>query len=627
MYRLNPFALPPETNGRFRLLVIAALIVIFITGQALALGPLQLEPASGSETEFMGAVELQQLLQDYVPFTMALLCLALGPGLVALLVSQIVYRRHAQRLQRRLSLEPLPTGKDTRFDQEMAQLTAALGLKRSPQIYIPKSSKGTEGQAFGLPPNYAMLLGGRMRLLLRKRPERFRAIVLHEMAHIVNGDIRRTYFTQALWLLTTFLILIPFMAFWVGASTLDVLRNLATLDVGLFMVELSLLVGVAFKFALLVLIFSLTRSSILRIREEYADWRAALHGGEQGLRQILEQTPKPRVLSILAAPWRLHPRAESRLKTLSTEQRLFTLRFDLPIITGFLIGFALVISEQIGFRFIFPVSVVWSSLARISIQEFMAASGPIRAGLALVFIPTLIGMFLLPFALVSYIGAQSIGVQLQRHAIGQLTLPKPTKKPSLRLAISATLFVVSVGFGLALVPFNPTIPIVADTLQTITTRPFVMVQIVVDQLIWMLVFLVVLGLWFGIGQVWSRWVLGRHQGESTPRLKRTILTLVQSVTLTLLLYPMLIGQALVYRQITSSGLAAAPVGGLLIIVLLVSTSAAIGGVYTLAVWLANGFNRPLICTACQAQTAHRIAVGHFCHECGEPLAPWAYVYL
>ena len=49
-----------------------------------------------------------------------------------------------------------------------------------------------------------------MRLLAHKAPHIFRALLLHELAHIKNRDVGGAYFTEALWRSVILVILIPF---------------------------------------------------------------------------------------------------------------------------------------------------------------------------------------------------------------------------------------------------------------------------------------------------------------------------------------------------------------------------------------------------------------------------------
>jgi len=274
-YRLNPFALPPETNARYLLLVASALILTFTLGYAFAVGVLglgtttNLDDIIGSTSQRIDSLALQ------VRSIIGVLCVSLIPVGIMLLSAQFILRRHPKRLQKRLKLEEWPSNKDQKFQDRIAQLSQDLQLKTTPVVYTPRGSKKAEGQAFGLPPTYAIKLGGGMPLVMRKQPAIFRAIVLHELAHIVNGDVRRTYFTQALWLAVIVLIFVPFGL----VSTFVVVINIFWLLVNNPSELLSyssrgipFLFTFIFQLVVLAGLFTVIRSSVLRVRESYADW-------------------------------------------------------------------------------------------------------------------------------------------------------------------------------------------------------------------------------------------------------------------------------------------------------------------------------------------------------------------
>lgn len=627
MYRLNPFALPSETNGRFSLLILGALVLTFVLARAVVIGGLNLEPAFSADiAEVTSLQQFQLVTAEYLRYLFVLLCSTTIPIVLLFVGAGAVYRQHVGRLIWRQKLQPWPTAKDQKFQQAFSDSARSLGLSQTPQIYTPENSRDMSGQAFGVPPKYAVVLGGRMPLMLRKRPQVFRAIVAHELAHIVNGDIQRTYFTQALWLLTIIFVLMPLTLSWIIQILGAIFTGFTAPETG-FVITVSVILSIVTQFIAFVLVFSLARSSVLRIREEYADWRAAIAGNEQSLLAILEAAPKPNLLTWLTFPWWLHPLNATRIKTLKNVTNLFKLRFDLPIVAGFLLGMTLVLSETLGLTFVYTSAAGWSTASRAAINQFMETSGPIRIGLALVFIPLIIGSLIAPFILTGVIGIRSIGVQLQRHALGRLAMLPEQRKLSLRLPISALLFTISIGAGILLLPFNPLTAPILDFLLVISAFPAVLFQYVAEQILWVISFTGLMWVWFVLCQLWSRWSLGRHQGEEGPGFKRSALNWVQALTLGLLLLSMLLGQSLVSRNIVGFGFQGASTVALVIMIgsLLLSAGLSVG--YSLVLLVGSGFNQPLTCKACQTPSKHRVAVGQFCDACGEPLARWLYVQL
>ncbi|NDJ55169.1 MAG: hypothetical protein GYB68_19025, partial [Chloroflexi bacterium] len=189
--RVNPFAFPAETNQRFTLLLLSGLMLTVSIG-TIAFSTFYrfiVEPLLGGR---LTDAQLDSLFTAGNLLTFLVLLPWIG------LVTYLVYRRHPVALRRRHRLTPFDPASDPRFQRALERFALDAHLKPLPQVELSSGSLA-DGQAFGLPGRYRLRLGGRSRLLLRKRPRLFRAIVLHELAHIANGDVSRTYLTQALW--------------------------------------------------------------------------------------------------------------------------------------------------------------------------------------------------------------------------------------------------------------------------------------------------------------------------------------------------------------------------------------------------------------------------------------------
>ena len=131
-----------------------------------------------------------------------------------------------------------------------------------------------------------------VRLLAHKAPHIFRALLLHELAHIKNRDVGRAYFTEALWRSVILVIVIPFGVITGG---LAIFSCVLTLLSGKVEDWIWLVIGNVLGLPTLLLIFGVPlvvlatiRASLLRIREYYADWRAALWGSEAPLTSVLK---------------------------------------------------------------------------------------------------------------------------------------------------------------------------------------------------------------------------------------------------------------------------------------------------------------------------------------------------
>jgi Zn-dependent protease with chaperone function len=89
--------------------------------------------------------------------------------------------------------------KDQAVQQAVDQLASHVGVVPVPVIEMPHGLQGTSGQAFGLGKRFSIRLDGGLRVWRRTKPDLFRAVVFHELAHIANQDVWRSYFSDALW--------------------------------------------------------------------------------------------------------------------------------------------------------------------------------------------------------------------------------------------------------------------------------------------------------------------------------------------------------------------------------------------------------------------------------------------
>ncbi|NDJ36683.1 MAG: M48 family metalloprotease, partial [Chloroflexi bacterium] len=329
--RLNPYAFPPETNVRFALLLAAAValalnLTLLTFGQ---IGLLDVTLASPDGLllvdEATGQVEIDRVrlgeLQTSVFAGWLIIGLSCAYGLALFGAAWLIHRRHPRRIARRKGLDPWPEGRDPDFISALADLCRRAGVDPPPDILVATGSGLTDGQVFGFRRRYSLRLGSRMPLLMRKRPEKFRAVILHELGHIVNGDVARTYFTQALWITVLIVAVLPVTAFIVYNVTDATLLRLNALASGgdlqlerLFFVNIPIWLLIGGQFTLIVLIVGLIRAGLLREREMYADWRAALWGARTTIAGILQAHASHD--EERHGPFSLHPDPAARLETL-----------------------------------------------------------------------------------------------------------------------------------------------------------------------------------------------------------------------------------------------------------------------------------------------------------------------
>ena len=316
---LNPFLFPSETVIRFILLNVALLgvtlyaylqigVVVFRDSwEPTQLACLQqVQPLLG-QTELY--IQAWKECTRSVVFAQGLWMLA-GVAFV-LGLAFVLYWIYPRRILFRRHLVPLLEEDAPEIAAELQSLVRQAGLTYRPHFVWNPLDTSVSGQAFGRRGSYAVALTGGLASRYYTDLPGFRAIILHELAHLRNEDVDITYFTLAVWQAFVFLCLLPL--------------GLALLSTGLsdFLFK-SLLVLYAIPLVLLVF---LTRNGVLRIREHYADLRVSVW---EGISSAID-----RVLSAMAPTrgsfWErvgsFHPSPAHRRQTLADPGRLLKMSF------------------------------------------------------------------------------------------------------------------------------------------------------------------------------------------------------------------------------------------------------------------------------------------------------------
>ena len=99
----------------------------------------------------------------------------------------------------RARLVPLPSSEIPEIVAYLTDLCREVGLSRLPTFLWDPLNPAITALAFGrLQRYYVALSGGLVTQFYTDRPA-FRAILLHELAHLYNADINKTYFAIATW--------------------------------------------------------------------------------------------------------------------------------------------------------------------------------------------------------------------------------------------------------------------------------------------------------------------------------------------------------------------------------------------------------------------------------------------
>lgn len=205
-----------------------------------------------------------------------------------------------------------------------------------------------------------------IKLSQSEQPDLFHPIVLHELGHLENHDVSKTIFSLALtcsFFRTTLIILFLFDIYWLWALIENIVGNRAldaVWDGG------SVIASVNLKAILLMLLVEIIRSSILRVREYYADARARAWIGNcddffslfkpckksskyQSSSQKYEEGQQIVVIGL----WKLfskkfhhffapfHPTTRQRINVLLNPHRLFKPSYEVAFFAGLLSSLSL----------------------------------------------------------------------------------------------------------------------------------------------------------------------------------------------------------------------------------------------------------------------------------------------
>lgn len=215
--RLNPFVLPSETRVRFTLLMLTAIFLTLNLGFILAdqLGlpsPATISsqmlaangaPAPGTVSQAGGATAYQRYLETNLALLHNLLAIVRFPlelTLAMLTLAFVLYRLHPRWIRASGKVRTHTPSLDPEMADMIGQLAAIAQPPAAWQVELVGTFQTSNIRVFGFPKGYTLRIGSLWRVVLRRSPEMFRSVILHEFAHIVNGDIHRTYFSQALWI-------------------------------------------------------------------------------------------------------------------------------------------------------------------------------------------------------------------------------------------------------------------------------------------------------------------------------------------------------------------------------------------------------------------------------------------
>ncbi|WP_328505899.1 M48 family metalloprotease [Streptomyces sp. NBC_00391] len=332
----DPFALP--SGAKFRLaLVVTALLgtTAFIHNLLYFTFSPDGDRAVAVYQRCAAAPEGQPPATDPLSYTRGFLsCIApyerekawwvLGGILLLASTAAAIYVLLPWFLTRHRRLEPLSP-----HDPDQAPLLALLhalcreaGLPRPPEFWVSgMDDRKVDAFTFGRSGRYRVALAQGTVASFGLAPQRARAVVLHELAHLRNKDVDVTYLTVALALAFVPTGLLPLAVALIGTPAHSVL-------------------SVTWRSLVLVALVRVTCVSVLRMREYGADVRAAVWGAGPGLLDVLGTARGRPVPWWRRGPLAVHPSAAARAAEIVRPQELFRLRFTECFAAGLAVSVA-----------------------------------------------------------------------------------------------------------------------------------------------------------------------------------------------------------------------------------------------------------------------------------------------
>jgi Zn-dependent protease with chaperone function len=290
--RLNPFAFPSDTSYRFILL-----IIFVVCGSLILYGELWSIFYSNRafERDVIALVQnliqnlsawpntlhsMEKLAQHVQPFYRGIVRWRISGVVLTLTLATAIYWYMPAWKIRCKRLQPLTRQDQPDVTAYLEHLCREAGLSRVPIFmwdpsYLALSEQIPDALAFGRLGRYYVFLNSGLVLMFYTDQPAFRARVLHELAHLHNADVNKTWFTVALWRAFVVTAILP--------SVAGLLWYTADWETTYHIVWFGTVSTV------LVL---LTRNAVLRTREFYADVRASVWEGPSGsLGRVLEKLP------------------------------------------------------------------------------------------------------------------------------------------------------------------------------------------------------------------------------------------------------------------------------------------------------------------------------------------------
>jgi TPR repeat protein/Zn-dependent protease with chaperone function len=328
--RLNPFAFPSDTTLRFVLLVIFA-----VCGGAQLYGDFSedaqmdkavsecmstiwskidtIKTSSGEDAYEIATLgkETLSLIPDCSEVLRARVWWNISGICITITLALIIYWLHPMWMLKIGRLKPLPASELPEIDDELRHICNSADIS-SPPTFVWNPLAAGLPLIFGCGAKYYVAISGSfVSRFFYGDKNAFWAMILHELAHIRNGDVSKTWWVISLW----FAFLLAGIA-----------PSLAVVSWFLITRRWSDAIIIVNNNVLWTAVIVLSGLAVLRTREYYADVRASVWGGVSQINRALATLPK-----IFRHGWRrvlsLHPEAAERRRIVDDPSPLFRLGY------------------------------------------------------------------------------------------------------------------------------------------------------------------------------------------------------------------------------------------------------------------------------------------------------------
>lgn len=218
-------------------------------------------------------------------------------------------------------------------------------IGKQPTLIYQPFDRSESAFTFGIKHNFYVAISGGMIITFRKSLNKFKSIFLHEIGHLANRDVEKTYLATAASRSLSFILpislgilVIPSLYYQLGMLYNGIVEgyDLTYIISRMNLDQWGLIVGgLAIYFLFFWLFTFLLRNQLVRYREFYADARVVeWEDSPEDIIKTLEES-EGKQHSKFEMLTKFHPNINERIKVLKNNVPLFELSLLIPYIIGF----------------------------------------------------------------------------------------------------------------------------------------------------------------------------------------------------------------------------------------------------------------------------------------------------